>query len=727
MQQFYLLVLIVSIGPVASFAQVCELPPLPADLASQRGDDWLLAAPGSYRAGIYRSAGGRELVLSNGLIRRAFRIAPAVATVAFDNLLTGASMLRAVEPEAIIQADARPVPVGGLTGQPDRAYLLPEWLDAMKPAPDALVCAGISTGATQAPFEWKRVRGAASAPWPPPGVSLTFRFQTAGGAGLAAEVRYELYDGLPLLSKQLTIANAGTRLLFVNSFAAERLAVPDEEVSVDHAPRPPSVLHIETEFAFQAMEPRYANKAVQWIPDPDYQSQVTYKRDSPVLLEVAPPLGPNVLLAPGAKLEAFRVYELAHDSTERERRGLAVRRMYRTIAPWTQENPIFMHVRQADPASVRLAIDQCAEVGFEMVILTFGSGIDMEKTDPAYLEQIRSLVEYGRSKGVEVGGYSLLASRRIDDANDVIDPETRKPGKAVFGNSPCLLSRWGDEYFRKLRAFFEATGAAILEHDGSYPGDVCASESHPGHAGLLDSQWKQWERIRDFYRWCRARGVYLNVPDWYFLSGSNKIAMGYRETNWSLPRDRQVILARQNIYDGTWEKTPSMGWMFVPLVQYHGGGAEATLEPLKDHLAEYGQHLLQNFASGVQAAYRGPRLFDAPETKSLVAERVRFFKQHREILESDVIHLRRADGRDWDGILHVNPRAREKGFAILYNPLTSAITREFHLPLYYTGLRGVATVRVGGGAPARKNLDARGNVRLTLTIPPRGAQWVLFE
>jgi hypothetical protein len=41
--------------------------------------------------------------------------------------------------------------------------------------------------------------------------------------------------------------------------------------------------------------------------------------------------------------------------------------------------------------------------------------------------------------------------------------------------------------------------------------------------------------------------------------------MGYREVNWSLPRDRQIVLGRQNIYDGTWGKTSSMGWMFVPL------------------------------------------------------------------------------------------------------------------------------------------------------------------
>ena len=225
-----------------------------------------------------------------------------------------------------------------------------------------------------------------------------------------------------------------------------------------------------------------------------------------------------------------------------------------------------------------------------------------------------------------MGGYSLLASRKIGEGNDVIMPAGKMP---MFGNSPCLGSEWGLEYFKKLYSFIEYTGIDNFEHDGSYPGDVCMSTVHPGHEGLADSQWKQFKTITDFYKWCRARGVYLTVPDWYFLNGSSKTAMGYRETNWSLPRRQQEIIERQNIFDGTWEKTPSMGWMFVPLVEYQGGGAEATIEPLSEHLPHYGQRLADLFGAGVQAAYRGPRLYDTPETLDLVKKWVAFYKKHR--------------------------------------------------------------------------------------------------
>ncbi|MFC1502413.1 hypothetical protein ACFL6A_03275, partial [bacterium] len=293
--------------------------------------------------------------------------------------------------------------------------------------------------------------------------------------------------------------------------------------------------------------------------------------------------------------------------------------------------------------------------------------------------------------------------------------------------SPCLESEWGQDYFRKLYAFFQKTGFDILEHDGSYPGDVCAAAHHPGHKNLDDSQWQQFNKIRDFYRWCRSEGIYLNVPDWYFLNGSTKVAMGYRETNWSLPRAYQEIIERQNVYDGTWEKTPSMGWMFVPLTQYHGGGAAATIEPLKEHLPHYGQRLANLFGAGVQACYRGPRLYDAPETKELVRKWVDFYKKHRAILDSDIIHVRRADGRDIDCILHVNPRLKEKGLAMIYNPLDRTVKREISLPLYYTGLTKEAKIRERDGKLKRYTLDREYTARISVTVQPRNVTWLVIE
>ena len=63
--------------------------------------------------------------------------------------------------------------------------------------------------------------------------------------------------------------------------------------------------------------------------------------------------GPDADVAPATTFESFRVFDLLLDSTERERRTLAQRRMYRTIAPWTAENPLMFHKVNSDAKSIR--------------------------------------------------------------------------------------------------------------------------------------------------------------------------------------------------------------------------------------------------------------------------------------------------------------------------------------------------------------------------------------
>jgi hypothetical protein len=724
------ILLCLSIGAtLKSGGQRSDMSRLPVYKPEKPIADWLISPPEA-RAGVYRSAGGKEIVLANGLIRRAFRLGPNAATVAFDNLMTGAALLRAVKPEAALEIDGVRYQVGGLVGQPDLAYLRPDWLEAMQSDPQAFRYVGFEIGKPQERLIWKRVRHAANLPWPPPGVALTLHFAPPAGKlpGLSVAVHYELYDGLPLLAKWLTVRNEGANPVRLNRFTVEVLGMVEHDSIVENAVQwePPDIT-VTTDYAFGGEAQTDSNRTVYWVDDPQYTTQVNYALKTPCVLEVRPPLGPNADIPPGQSLDTFHAFELIHDSAERERKGLAVRRMYRTLAPWSTENPLMLHLTSTDPAVVKTALDQCAEVGFEMVIFSFGSGLNMEDTSPQNIAKFKALADYAHGKGLEVGGYSLLASRRIDDANDVIHPKTGKTGGAIFGNSPCLGSAWGIAYFEKIKTFLEKTGFDLLEHDGSYPGDVCASTQHPGHRGLEDSQWAQYRRIAAFYRWCRARGIYLNVPDWYFLAGSNKTAMGYRETNWSLPRAQQHIHARQNLYDGTWEKTPTMGWMFVPLVEYQGGGAAATIEPLRAHLADYALHLANNLGYGAQACYRGPRLYDSEETKAVVKQWVGFFKKHRAILESDVIHLRRADARDMDGILHVNPALPEKGLAVFYNPTGETLTKEWRLPLYYTGLTETAQIREQDGRSRLYTLDREYAVRLKVTLKPGGMTWFVVR
>lgn len=686
---------------------------MPIDLPMPVTADWLVSKV-TRRAEVI--AQGSEIVLDNGLIRLSFHRGENLARVGVDQLTRLASLLRAIRPEAEVTIDGKSIAVGGLTGQPIGNYVDQNWIAGLKSDPNSLKFVGYSQSPLTERFPWKPVKGwlHSKTNWPPKGVQLNLEFENAT---TNVTVHYELYDALPVYSKWLTVTNRGPVPVRLNSFKTEILAATEAEspVEVPGGWKLPNI-QVETEFTACAMTGAdAARQTARWKEDPSYETQVNYQLKTPCLLEVAPTLGPNRTMKPKESFETFRTWFIAHDSEDADRKTLTLNHFYRAVTPWAFENPLIFHVRSADPKSVREAIDEAARVGFELVIMTFGSGFEIENNDPKYLAEMKELVDYGKSKGIALGGYSLLASRSIDAANDVINPKTGKPGGfATFGNSPCIGSEWGKTYFEKLYAFFKATGSGVFEHDGSYPGDACASTSHPGHEGYEDSCYRQWEVIRDFYRWCRSQGVYLNVPDWYFLNGSSKTGMGYRETNWSLPRAQQEIIERQNIADGTRYKAPSMGWMFVPLSEYHGGGAAATIEPLKDHLDHYQARLRNLLSAGVQACYRGPRLYDAPETEAMVKGEVDWYKKHRDLLESPLLMIRRADGRDYDGWIHVG---NKEAIATVFNPLTVEIEREIPLPLYYTGITGSAKLTVGQQSPKSVKVDSRGIATVKVKIP----------
>ncbi|HEY9196257.1 MAG TPA: alpha-galactosidase, partial [Mucilaginibacter sp.] len=164
-----------------------------------------------------------------------------------------------------------------------------------------------------------------------------------------------------------------------------------------------------------------------------------------------------------------------------------------------------------------------------------------------------------------------------------------------------------------------------------------------------------------------------------------------------------------------------------PLTRYQGGGPEAVLEPLSDHLKDYKQLMMQYYGAGVQACYRGPRLYDTEVTRKTVVNVINWYKKYRDILNSDIIHLRRADGRDWDGLLHVNSQLSTKGMLMLYNPLKISITRTIKVPLYYTGLTNLAVVREKEGLAKKYPIDRKYEIELAFTIAPESYTWFSIE
>jgi hypothetical protein len=104
-----------------------------------------------------------------------------------------------------------------------------------------------------------------------------------------------------------------------------------------------------------------------------------------------------------------------------------------------------------------------------------------------------------------------------------------------------------------------------------------------------------------------------------------------------------------------------------------------------------------------------------------------WYKKYRPILNSSIIHLRRADGRDWDGLLHINPTLPEKGFALFYNPTSEKITRTIKLPLYYTGLTTTTTIAEKDQSPKVYSLNRNFEVELTIHMEPKGYSWFVIR
>lgn len=688
--------------------------------------DWLIL-PIQQKADVYRSPDDREIILYNGLVRRAFVLGPAIACVDYRNLGNEQQLLRAVTPEARITINGIEYTIGGLTGQREKAYLRKEWISEMTPIDNRFEYDHYTVTDLSPYIRWKAGTWAGNNAQPT-GKVLTFSYRGNAPAvkNIRVDIRYEIYDGIPLIVKSLAVDNDGP-LIRIDKVVNEVLALVEEQSAVEgneQSMRKQHGIYVETNFAYNnSMYYELSDQTTHWLRDTTYTSQVNYALRTPAILEVSPDRAPGVSLKQGESFASVRTAELLTDSYDRERRGLMIRRMYRTLAPWTTQNPVFMHLVSKNDDEVKVAIDQCADTGYEALILSFGSHCTMEDTTAANVRHWKQLADYAHSKGVKIGSYALFSSRRISDADDVIDPTTGKPGGAYFnGHAPCFGSSWGLAFRDRIKYFISKTGFDIWENDGPYVGDLCASTTHPGHEGLDDSRWRQMEIQKELYRWCNEHGVYVNAPDWYFLDGTHKIALGYREVNFSLPREQQMILNRQNIFDGTWEKTPSMSWGFVPLTRYQGGGPEAILEPLEEHLDAYRQLMMQYYGAGIQACYRGPRLYDTEKTRAVVTDVVNWYKQHRQILNSDIIHLRRADGRDWDGWLHVSATGKERALIMLFNPLTEEITRRVAIPLYYTGLSDKAKITASDGKTITRKLNRAYEAEVEVKLAP-GAYW----
>ncbi len=92
-------------------------------------------------------------------------------------------------------------------------------------------------------------------PWPPHGKRVDFTYLPKNGNDSSLKIKvivhYEIYDGLPLICKWITVTNDSEKELIVDSYKSEILALTEEEsVPGDKKNWILPNIYVETDYAF---------------------------------------------------------------------------------------------------------------------------------------------------------------------------------------------------------------------------------------------------------------------------------------------------------------------------------------------------------------------------------------------------------------------------------------------------------------------------------------------
>ena len=563
------------------------------------------------------------------------------------------------------------------------------------------------------PFEWapnEKYGDPTAGEWPPEGVHVEFNFSAPDEfpevyQGIRIKVIYEMYDNMPAMKKRVEVTNTGFDQIMIGRMAPEVL---NGNSDMD------DLLLLETSYLCGDQSALPVGRSLP-CRCAENENKGTPFEGLTEMNHTCYDVGPAYDLTTDQTFESFDTYEMIFSTywfelQMRERMG-----MYRNLFPWITDNPLTFHNTEA---LTKEKIDHAAEAGFDMIIQSYSapdSSSQMLSRDQAVLDQYKELVDYAHSKGIDIGIYQAQYTRG------------QYSGGYDYGNNDvgqwdtwCMASAAFDDYWDNFKYFVKYTGLDAVEIDGAYPGTYCNhghdhvnqdKETDPDpegtdketgdaskyavHNGFFDSNVKQWENaVRMLCGTFRDMGVYIKVPAWYYVNGSNKCGIGYEEAAWSQPRHEQLIYGRQIMYNASYARSMSMSWSHVPFANYHGGGEAAAFQPFSEHMEDYNWVMAQYLGNGVASDFRGTALFDEG-TQDICNKWVDFYNRYRGIVNSDMIHITQAayDDSDrttavkMDTLYHVNAKNDgEKGLLWVYNQTDEERTETITVPMYYTGL-----------------------------------------
>jgi hypothetical protein len=378
-----------------------------------------------------------------------------------------------------------------------------------------------------------------------------FRADTAGLQGVDVAVHYELYDGLPVIKKWVTVSVAAPAApVLVDDLFMEHLRAPN------FAPEMISVLQI------QPNNPTPFNQQI--VPDPalsfpgrtqqlwyfddawdaccDTELHVSYSYYTRLKVGYGPdvtfggPTGPGVLVSAGdaAPFESIPVRLLFHDTTDWERQGLGTRRMQQFLAPQLQESPLYTMINDiSSTEAFHLAISQAAAAGLELVVVGYGAngycGMCPQQTQNAtWVAWFKSNVDFARSLGISVTAYTLMQMNGWGEDVPAAEQVLQRDG--TRGGIACFATDFHAAYRKSVLDFVVATGMVGVETDGQYENAYCGDDTGDHHhSGGAGSWHAQVQATAGFNTALKAIGGYQTGADAYWWSGANKWnhAVGY--------------------------------------------------------------------------------------------------------------------------------------------------------------------------------------------------------
>lgn len=441
-------------------------------------------------------------------------------------------------------------------------------------------------------------------------------------------------------------------------------------------------------------------------------------------------IGPDALLQPGETFESFKTYECFFDGAFEEG-TLAFKAMLRTLSPWIRQSYLYsIFTEYQQPNSVQAckeSIDRFAEIGFELWsfgcgnLTNYGGDLVVNRDYfPRGFKDLKEVADYARSKGLKVGHYIgfMWALWKIDSSETFkMHPDWRLMNKdgSLMSCAACLDSEWGAYITKKGLELISELNLDYVDIDGPYDAFLCYSDKH-GHHTPEESEYRNWEVQTAFYRKLREMGIYYSSPQNLspIMHGANKLVCGEYEA--PDPRYRTVWDAILGFRKRAWYSTiinpPTVILMNVSETWKFDNVLKTDMDALEHLLATF-------FGYGFAAGLGIMGYYNSKRSRETIRKWVQFFKRYRDILESDVIHLRYPDGRSIDTIMHVNKETSPQGLIMAYNPTELNLTESIIFPLKYFAPYKKILIKSVDGAVVEPACSSNNMALLNVSLEPR--------